>query len=283
MWKARVLGEFPEEDEFSVIPLGWIVQAQNRWLAWKESGGVLPEGTRRVVGADIARFGGDKTAFADRYGMICTSVTKMPKMDTFATAELLAQRLNTARGDLGVVDSNGVGAGVYDIVKKMGKYAMPVNAGNRTLLTDTTGQIEFYNIRAAAFWKLRDMLDPARGAQIMLPDDEDLAADLSTPKWKTMPGGKIVIELKDDIKKRIGRSPDLGDAVVLAFWAGAGAVMVDYDQAAFDWVTDGSVLSDDSDALEWERPDSEESVFSQGGNLPDLEVFSSVPDYDWNN
>lgn len=275
MWKARVLGEFPEVDEFSTIPLGWIYQAQDRYRLWEEAGGEIPADSRKIVGADIARFGGDKTAFAERWGNLLRSIKKMPREDTQATAARLSLELSTARGDMAVVDTNGVGAGVYDRLKKIGRYAMPVNAGTRTTLKDRSGQIHFYNLRAAMFWNMRELLDPSRDSNVMLPyegkEAEELASDLSSPYWKEIPGGKIVIESKDDIRKRINRSPDLGDACILAFWASAGGVMVDFEESAYDWSEDGT------DALEWEMPTVSDSVFnfddSSGG------ILSSVPDY----
>lgn len=287
MWKARIEGEFPDVDEFSLIPLGWIYQAQERWMQWKEAGGIIPEGSRKIIGADIARFGGDKTAFVDRWGDIILNPRTMPRADTMQTADMLAPGLNTSRGDLAVVDTNGLGSGVYDRVKQLGRYAQPLNVGNRTSLKDSSGQIEFYNLRVAAFWKLREALDPARSSKIMLPNPdyypkgskeadfaEQLASDLSAPHWKTVPGGKIVVEEKSDVKKRIGRSPDVGDALVLAWWASAGGVMLDYEQSAFAW--DERVGSEDTSyAVDWDNK--EEGLF----NFDSDELLPNIPEYDW--
>lgn len=78
----------------------------------------------------------------------------------------------------------------------------------------------------------------------MLPDDELLKADLTVPHWKVLSGGKIQLESKDDIKKRLGRSTDTGDAVVMAFWQGRGRVDTS-SQGAVSWwdESDGSVIS----------------------------------------
>jgi len=56
-----------------------------------------------------------------------------------------------------------------------------------------------------------------------LPPDDDLIGDLTAPRWKIQSGGKIIIESKDDIKKRLGRSTDTGDSVVMAFSIDANA------------------------------------------------------------
>lgn len=254
LWQSKVLGEFPDVDEFSVIPMGWIEDAQRRWEDWKEETGGKTTGGRLIIGADIARFGGDKTAFAYRYGHVFTEVKTMPKKDTVQTARMLVPLLNPENGDVTVVDTNGVGAGTYDSVKSMGYYAIGVNVGNRTSLVDTSGQIEFYNLRAALMWKLREALDPARNPTICLPPDEQLAVDLSSPRWKTVPGGKIVIESKDDLRKRIGRSPDKGDAVALAWWISGGGILLDTTNSAFDWMLpreDDGELEVEDGAIGW--------------------------------
>jgi len=84
---------------------------------------------------------------------------------------------------------------------------------------DKSGTFGFLNLRAAAWWALREALDPAYGGQIALPCDAELKSDLCAPTYKVVPGAKIQIEDKQELKKRIGRSPDWGDAVVMAHWA----------------------------------------------------------------
>ena len=64
---------------------------------------------------------------------------------------------------------------------------------------------------------MKEALDPANGENICLPDDRKLRVDLCTPRYGIR-GGKIYIEKKEDIIKRTGRSPDYGDAVVMAWY-----------------------------------------------------------------
>ncbi len=89
--------------------------------------------------------------------------------------------------------------------------------GEGTSLTDRSGRLHFANVRAAAYWRVRELLDPEAGSAVCLPDDPELLADLAAPKWE-LRGGKIMLESKDDLRERLGRSPDCGDAAVLAFW-----------------------------------------------------------------
>ena len=83
---------------------------------------------------------------------------------------------------------------------------------------DRSKELGFVNKRAAAWWRLRELLDPAYGAELALPPDDLLTGDLTAPHWAVHSGGRIQIESKDEIRKRLGRSPDSGDAVVQAVW-----------------------------------------------------------------
>ena len=67
-----------------------------------------------------------------------------------------------------------------------------------------------------------------------------------------MPGGKIVIESKDEIRKRLNRSPDKGDAVCLAWWASGTGFSLDPADSAFDW-NDGTIGGSE-DAFDYVNP-----------------------------
>jgi hypothetical protein len=78
------------------------------------------------------------------------------------------------------------------------------------------------------------MLDPSRNAKLALPPDDELLGDLTSLHWKPMSGGKIMVEAKDDVRKRIGRSTDKGDAVMQSTW-GTGVTWLDaYNVAVCD-------------------------------------------------
>jgi hypothetical protein len=77
------------------------------------------------------------------------------------------------------------------------------------------------------WWKMREMLDPNNGYDIMLPDEPMLTGDLITPKWTITKDAVVLIEGKDSLKRRLGRSTDYGDACCLAFWnPGSGGGIV---------------------------------------------------------
>jgi hypothetical protein len=93
-----------------------------------------------------------------------------------------------------------------------------INNAESTDMFDRTGKYRLVNVRAASYWRFREALDPVHGDNIALPDDSELRADLTAPRFKVTAQG-IVVEPKHgsgSISERLGRSPDCGDAVVLA-------------------------------------------------------------------
>lgn len=100
------------------------------------------------------------------------------------------------------------------------------------------------------WWKLREALDPEGGQdeKLMLPDDPRLLAELTTPRWK-LTGTDILIESKDDIKKRVGGSPDRAD-VVCQLWHRkpyAALIAVVNRAPAGGWQT----VAEDDEILTW--------------------------------
>lgn len=246
IWTAKILGQFPTFDEHATIPYSWVRAAQTRYSEWKEEGMPQVSG-RKVIGADIARYGADRTVFAHRQGDLCSRLETFRKQDTEVTADVLMQRLDQ-HNDLAAVDVIGIGAGVVDKLKHKGYTVRAFNAASRTRATDKTGEWGFPTLRSASWWNMREKLDPSTGSQVMLPDDEDLAAELIAPRWSDMIGAKIYVESKDDVKKRIGRSTDLADAVIMAFWFWSG-VVIDDEHDAFYW-TDRNVPGG---AVDWQE------------------------------
>lgn len=218
------------DDAYQVIPTEWVRLAQKRWRP-----DFLEPSTRlSCLGVDVARGGKDQTVLAPRYGVWFGPLERHPGRatpDGDAVADLVWQYLarSGAPADLTApinIDVIGVGASAYDACRRLDVTACAVNFGAEPFGWDRTQKLEFANLRAYAYWSLREALDPVRGDGLMLPDDSQLTADLTAPRWKRR-GGKILIEEKDDIVKRLGRSPDTGDAVVMAHLevqAGTGAV-----------------------------------------------------------
>lgn len=214
LFKNHALGEFASSDAEGIIPLAHVELANERWKLLQDTGAWEPF---TCAGCDIAREGSDRTVFALRYGQAIKELRRFSRQDTMATTGLI-QGLLSAHGGKAIVDVIGIGAGVVDRLREEKAPVEAFNAGAGTDRKDRSGELGFVNLRAAAWWNLREMLDPANGFNVALPPDDTLTGDLLAPHWRPMSGGRYQVESKDDIKKRIGRSTDDGDSVVMAFW-----------------------------------------------------------------
>jgi hypothetical protein len=210
-WKAMVT-----DDAYQVIPRAWVKAAMARWTPEPPDS---EKDKPLVVGCDVARGGEDQTVNAPRRGTWYDKLQKHPGRTT-PDGDSVVALLRVLQAKSINIDVIGVGASAYDI----GRYdrgevkalpILPVNFANKTNATDRSGRLRFVNKRAEVYWKFREKLDPANGENYALPPDPELEADLCAPRWSMQTNG-IKIEAKEDIKKRIGRSPDCGDAVVLA-------------------------------------------------------------------
>lgn len=218
IYQNRVRGEFHASDEESVIPLAWLEAAIERWHDWDRAG--RPEIGRpekRWTGIDVGR-GGDETIFAHRDGHVITLSKGTRARDTMKT---VAQ----AQGFDGraIVDVIGVGAGVYDRLREAGArpLAYAGSAAAKGWRDSISGKYGAVNVRSAAYWNLRELLDPSREGILCLPPDDLMVSDLTTPRWEITSGAppKIKIETKEKVVERLGRSPDRGDAIAFVMWA----------------------------------------------------------------
>jgi hypothetical protein len=225
-YQNRVLGNFASSEKDGVIPLSWVEKANEEWYAQQDHNFAGLQFT--CVGSDIARSGEDATSLALRYEFVIKELRKMHLEDTMQTTGRIKGILD-AYGGYAVVDVIGIGAGVFDRLREQHCNVVAFNAAEKTDALDSTHELGFANLRAAAWWHMRELLDPANGFHVALPPDEDqgdalatnLTGDLTSVHWKEQSGGKIIMESKDDIKERIGRSTDDGDGVVMAFWEGS--------------------------------------------------------------
>lgn len=222
LYQNHVLGEFYAGEEDSVIPLSWVEAAVDRWREWDASG--RPDnGKPHTVGVDIARGGEDKTVLALRQANVITELRAFSLADTMATTGRVKAVLDADENCTALVDVIGIGAGVLDRLREQGCRVQAFTASGRTNRRDKTNEIGFVNVRAAAWWNLRELLDPSAGSDICLPPEDNMLGDLTAPKMgELLSGGKMKLESKSDLRSRIGRSTDFGDAVVQAFWTEAG-------------------------------------------------------------
>ena len=201
-----------EDSAWQVIPTAWVDAAMERWT---EDG---RRGEMDSAGADIARGGRDKTVVATRYGSWYDRIAAWPGSQTPDGATAAGLIVSVIRDRAVVhVDALGVGGETIGHLESNGIQTVPVVGYDTEKCSGqvdrSTRKLKFRNLRAMIWWRMREALDPKTGERVALPPDPELKADLCAPLWRLTPGG-ILLEEKDETKKRIGRSPDKGDAVV---------------------------------------------------------------------
>lgn len=204
VYRVRVLGEFPNEDDDSVISLELCESAASR--------DVTQTGDKIIWGLDVARFGDDRTALAKRKGNTqLEPVQHWQGKDLMQTAGLVIQAYEEAKDkpDEIMIDSIGLGAGVVDRLKEQGLPAKGVNVGERPATRD-----KYMRLRDELWFRGQEWLS---GRDVRLADDDELIAELTTPKYRVTSSGKLQVEAKDELKKRGVKSPDKADAFLLTF------------------------------------------------------------------
>ena len=213
-FRVRCLGEFPNRDDDTAIPLELVEAAQTREVEVLEDEPI-------IWGLDVARFGSAKSVLCKRQGRKILALTSWQNLDLMqlsgaivAEFESLHPRHQPQRI---CIDSIGVGGGVTDRLRELGLPAIGVNTSEAPALRQT-----YLNLRAELWFKLKAYLE-ARDCSI--PKDDNLLAELVAVKYKFTSSGKLQIESKDEMKRRGLASPDHGDAVCLTFGVEAATVI----------------------------------------------------------
>lgn len=211
LYRCHVLAEFAGGED-GIIPLAWVEAAIERGRQINV-GDCRPQ----ILGVDVAVGGADLSVIAFRDGNDLYRLESWTTGDSLLAAERV-QRF-AVKGTRVIVDPIGVGDGTLRTLQRDPTLTViPFVASAGTKRRDKSGLMRFVNKRAAAWWNLRELLDPANEHPISLPDLPELVGELTAPGWREVAGGKIQVESKDDIRRRIGRSTDYADAVVQAFW-----------------------------------------------------------------
>lgn len=199
------------DDPWQVIPTAWVKAAQERWVR-KE-----PKPVCSSLGVDVARGGKDYSIIAR-----CTEDLWYDELDEYPGEETpngprLAGLVIASNRDHGAIhiEINGVGASPYDFLAQARQQVYGIDVSSKSVATDKSGRLSFKNLRSELWWKFRELLDPANNQYVALPPGRDIEVELTAPKW-TVKGHEIYVESREDIVKRIGRSPDRATAIILA-------------------------------------------------------------------
>jgi phage terminase large subunit len=214
MYLSRARGICPSEAADSLIRWEWCRQSVSR----------VPKEGLPAIGTDVANsVDGDEGAIAYGLGTKLIEVESAP----CPNANILGEKVHTIRIQRGVpqelvgVDGVGVGAGAVNELLRLGSHVQNIQSGAEPIDIYTEHghkmQEVFKNLRSQMWWLMRLDLQFGDASAIVLPEDEELWADLCTPKFFTR-NGMIYVEPKEEIKKRLGRSPNKGDAAVYWNW-----------------------------------------------------------------
>lgn len=199
-----------QDDPWQVFPSAWIDAAMARWTEEppKEFG-------LSCLGGDPARGGTDNSAVAERWGdwfdVHTIAGSETPDGPTF-----IQYLLTFLKGNPSInIDVIGIGSSPVDTLTQMGIDSNPLSGADGSHTTDRTGKLYFANKRSEWLWKFREALEPDYHSAIALPPNPRMRAGFLAMRWY-LSGWKITIEKKDEIKKRLGYSPDEAEAIVYA-------------------------------------------------------------------
>lgn len=209
-----------EDPANQLIPTAHIEAAMRRWQPRDAKGPMDSMGVDAArggnMGSTTGATGKDKMVIARRHGTWFDRLLSIKGVDVNDGRSASSQVIRFRADDAPVhIDVVGIGTSPYDFLNANHVHTIAVNGAARSEGADKSGLLRFRNLRSELYWRMREALDPMNPDPIALPDDAELLADLAAPTWQLTPSG-IAVESKDDIVKRLKRSPDKGDAAIYA-------------------------------------------------------------------
>lgn len=208
---SRTRGISPAQAIDALIKVEWCLKAVEKFDSTKIHDG------EKALGVDVANSeAGDKASMAWGIGVICTKIEDFRCPDSNQLGHMVMRILreeNISTKRLGI-DGVGVGAGTINTLREYGIRDKRINLQGGASPVKTGKEEKYNNFRTQMWWQAREDL---RNGEVGMPNDTELIADLTAPKFETQ-NGKIVVESKESIKKRLGRSPNKGDAFVYWNW-----------------------------------------------------------------
>lgn len=200
---ATILGEFPPSGFNNLLSLAEVEAAMNRHQSKDKF-----EFAQKRLGIDCARFGADRSVIFPRQGLM----SYKPVIMRGATTNEIAARVMMAKerwsSEIELVDdTGGYGAGVIDFLSVAGESPIGINFGGKAI------DPRYKNKRAEMWFQMADWVK--RGGS--LPNIPELINELTSPTYTFDGSGKFMLESKDQIKERLGFSPDIADALCLTF------------------------------------------------------------------
>lgn len=214
LYAVRVAGDFPGQGTNAVIGLALVTNATSDW-----SGTDFATAAGRLnLGVDVARYGDDESVIQPRRGQVTREPLVLSKHDTVhvagATREFALDLRRKGERPLVKVDVIGIGAGVADILRQDPELeVIDVNVASSPTAQPESGP-GYALLRDQLWFATRDWLK----AGGKMPSDTRLETELVAPTYSFDPRGRLKVESKDAIRKRLNRSPDRADALALAVY-----------------------------------------------------------------
>lgn len=203
-FRQEFLCDFSAAQDNGLIPIDDIRAAANKFYRESEY-----MGAPLIYGIDVARFGSDASVIFKRRGLVAFEPIVIRKFDNMALADRIAVEMAKEKPEAVFIDS-GAGQGVIDRLRQMRFDVVEVPFGAQAIDKE-----QFANRRMEMWWHMAQWIKQG-GA---IPPDPVLQGDLGAPTYGYTPKGPKILEAKDKLKERIGRSPDLADALALTFAA----------------------------------------------------------------
>ncbi len=217
LWAARVEGEFPSQSENSLIALAEIEHARRPAV---DSGGNV------AIGVDIGGPGSDETVLAV---MQSDALLELQIWNVPDPRGVIVEACQRWRSRLSAVRIDAIGIG-YHVATHLSDLELPVEPIN--VASASSAPERFINLRAELTWGMRERF---RAGAVTGIGDDGLASQLAALRYELTSRGQVQIENKADMRKRIGRSPDRADALMLALGARAGADLTPYRRMNDTW------------------------------------------------
>ena len=167
--------------------------------------------TKAIVSVDPAMGGDECVVYALENGKIKDTLILHDKDTMKVAGEIIIFMARNKIDDV-AIDSIGIGKGITDRLRELGKRVIAVNSAESSVNQD-----KFLNRRAEMWWYVSQQIQEKK---VCYPEDELLRKQLSSLRYKVInSNGKIQMEHKPDAKKRLGMSPDRADAFVQGIWA----------------------------------------------------------------
>ncbi|MEL6754772.1 MAG: hypothetical protein AAFO57_12150, partial [Pseudomonadota bacterium] len=206
-----------EDADRQVIPTEWILKAQERWMLRKVEIETKP---MTALGVDVASGGADRMTCVPLHGVVFDRYREKPGREVRQASEKFAFVMENAKDDPQFnVDNNGYGDDLCSALESNNFNVKRIKGSFGSTAFAKDGR-EFENKRAELVWKFRESLHPENGDNIALPPGRELVMELTAFREKPREDMRKVIRIEsnDEIKSRIGRSPDIAWAHFFA-WA----------------------------------------------------------------